>query len=156
MSFSAGEIIEIVEENNADWWTGKCRGRQGLFPSNHAEKISSGPPPAAAYPMSAPVPYSPPGPPQPSVPHGGYGNDRPVYKPFGATYQAVDQPPPASAPVTNSVGLQQAPEPKKSRFGSLGNTVRVALEDWWSAISSRLIVWIDGQFCGRRCRLWRW
>ncbi|KAI0701223.1 SH3 domain-containing protein, partial [Cytidiella melzeri] len=127
LSFSTGEIIEIIEENNADWWTGKCRGRQGLFPSNHVEKLSPASPsiPSSGPPVNIPAPYSQPpaGPPQPSGPLGGYRNERPVYKPFGATYQAVDQPPPANAPVANSVGLQQAPEPKKSRFGGLGNTM---------------------------------
>lgn len=50
------------------------------------------------------------------------GEKRP-YKPFGAAYHGVDQPPPAAGQV-NSVGLQQADQTKaKSKYGKLGNTV---------------------------------
>ena len=145
LAFSSGEIIEIVDENNLDWWTGKCRGRQGLFPSNHVEKLESSapapmssPPPAAVHP---PMPMGPPtgppagygAPPGPPMPYGaaatpvGYGNEKPAYRPYGATYQAQDQPPPPGSTAVNSVGLQQAGPPqeqKKNKFGGLGNTVR--------------------------------
>ncbi|KAI0090186.1 SH3 domain-containing protein [Irpex rosettiformis] len=131
LSFSSGEIVEIIDENNADWWTGKCRGRQGLFPSNHVEKINASspapaPPPFAPPPTSAPVPYAPPAGLPPPGPPVGYGNDRPVYKPFGATYQGINQPPPPGSGAVNNVGLQQAQapaEPKKNRFGGLGSTM---------------------------------
>jgi len=39
LMFRKGDIIEISEETNADWWTGICRGRTGLFPSNHVTRI---------------------------------------------------------------------------------------------------------------------
>ncbi|KAI0926298.1 hypothetical protein AcW1_008505 [Taiwanofungus camphoratus] len=129
LSFSAEEIIEIVDETNADWWTGKCRGRQGLFPSNHVEKIQSSaspPPPFSSAPVPpmpsmpmAPMPMAP-MPPQPSyVPNAP---EKPIYRPFGAVNQAADMSPPTGV---NSVGLQQAPQPehKKSKFGKLGNTM---------------------------------
>lgn len=156
LSFTTGEVIEIIDENNADWWTGRCRGRQGLFPSNHVEKVASGPPALSSPPpMGPPVPYSagPTGPPPPSGPPVGYGNDRPVYKPFGASYQGVDQPPPPGAGAVNSVGLQQAPEPKKGRFGKLGNTVRSKILSHINPLV--LIRMIDGKLCRRRCRLRR-
>lgn len=137
LSFNAGEIIEIVDETNADWWTGKCRGKQGLFPSNYVEKIASPPSsvPPPAMPSQTPA-YSPPPqpmmPPQPMPPQHmpppqGYApgyDQKPAYRPFGAVYQAQDQPPAAAGQV-NSIGLQQAqPEPKKSRFGGrLGETM---------------------------------
>lgn len=101
LSFSAGEIIEIVEETNADWWTGKVRGKQALFPSSYVEKLpnNNSPTPAPAA--------------------------KPVYRPFGAAYHGVDKPPPAGAGAVNSVGLQEAPgtEEKKSKYGKFGNTM---------------------------------
>jgi hypothetical protein len=34
LSFSVGDKIEIVQRtaNENEWWTGRCRGRQGIFP----------------------------------------------------------------------------------------------------------------------------
>ncbi|CAL1715950.1 unnamed protein product [Somion occarium] len=137
LSFSAGEIIEIVDETNGDWWTGKCRGRQGLFPSNHVEKISTpatSPPPAPSpvnVPTAAPwvpamgMPSQPPGYQTPPQGYQGYGQEKPAYRPFGAAYHGLDQPPPASGGV-NSVGLQHEEtehKEKKSKYGKLGNTM---------------------------------
>ena len=135
LSFSSGEIVEIVDETNADWWTGKCRGRQGLFPSNHVEKIDSlestspAPPPRMAPQQSMPPP------PQPMVPYGqpgpqgyapNYVDEKQTYRPYGAPYQ----PAPMAAPMPpppQQVIVEQAPPPKKSRFGGLGNTVSIGI-----------------------------
>ncbi|KAF7789730.1 hypothetical protein EIP86_000676 [Pleurotus ostreatoroseus] len=135
LSFSAGEIVEIVDETNTDWWTGKCRGRQGLFPSNHVEKIGSSaagspapPPPMQPMPPVGPpaqpmVPYSspPPGPPGGYTPN--YMDNKQGYPPYGSSY-----PPPAPvamqvapAPPPQPVVVQE--QPKKHRFGQLGNTM---------------------------------
>jgi len=37
LSFSTGEVIEIVQRtaNDNEWWTGKVSGRQGQFPGRH-------------------------------------------------------------------------------------------------------------------------
>ena len=88
LSFSAGEVIEIIDETNADWWTGRCRGRQGLFPSNHVEKIPSTSTPVAS-PLPPPMAVNPIGPAAPSPP-SGYQNEKPVYRPFGAAYHGND------------------------------------------------------------------
>ncbi|KAF9485180.1 hypothetical protein BDN70DRAFT_903259 [Pholiota conissans] len=100
LSFAAGDIIEIVEETNADWWTGKFRGKQGLFPSTYVEKLAAPAEPVA--PAAAPR----------------------AYKPFGAAYHGVNAPPPANQGV-NNVGLQEAPgtEAKKDKFGQYKNTL---------------------------------
>ncbi|GAB7340445.1 hypothetical protein MBLNU457_6876t2 [Dothideomycetes sp. NU457] len=39
LSFSAGEVIEIVTrtQNDNEWWTGKIHGRQGQFPGNYVQ-----------------------------------------------------------------------------------------------------------------------
>ncbi|CCM07059.1 uncharacterized protein FIBRA_09381 [Fibroporia radiculosa] len=119
LSFSAGEMVEVVDETNADWWTGKCRGRQGLFPSNHVEKISS-----ASIPLNVPLPMpSMPATPIPQQPvYAPMPSEKSAYRPFGAVHQVANQPPAVGA---NSVGLQQAPqqEQKRNRFGGLGNTM---------------------------------
>ncbi|TFK40214.1 SH3 domain-containing protein [Crucibulum laeve] len=99
LSFSAGDIIEIVEETNADWWMGRVNGKQALFPANYVEKI-------------APVTPSPAAP-----------TNRPVYKPFGAAYHGVTAPPPPGQGV-NNVGLQEVDQTeKKSKYGGLKNTM---------------------------------
>lgn len=94
-------MVEIVSEKNEDWWLGRARGKEGLFPSNYVEKVES------AVPVPAPAPTT----------------GRP-YRPFGAALHGTDMPPPNAANV-NSIGLQQAPgqAEKKSKYGALGNTV---------------------------------
>ncbi|KAJ7220025.1 SH3 domain-containing protein [Mycena pura] len=138
LSFRAGDIIEIIAETNADWWSGRCNGRQGLFPSNYVEKLAAAtsPPNFSSPPMPAMFPSQPPyqapsGPP----PAGHY----PAYPPGGG-YQSAYQPPPgaplmsgyspyAPSPAavgqpthTGAVGPPPVP-PKTSKFGQLGNTL---------------------------------
>lgn len=158
LSFSSGEIVEIIDETNADWWTGKCRGRQGLFPSNHVEKINTpgvAPAPAPAIPSAAPwVPSvgAPAAPPSYQTPPGGYqgyGQEKPAYRPFGAAYHGADQPPPAAG--VNAVGLQHDDkdhEKKKSKYGKLGNTVSFV----YSVLILKLNAMLDGYFS----RWWCW
>ncbi|CAE6426916.1 hypothetical protein ACGC1H_002896 [Rhizoctonia solani] len=49
LSFRAGDIIQIVKEDNADWWTGRLNGRDGMFPVNHVEKLPNAPPYGQSY-----------------------------------------------------------------------------------------------------------
>lgn len=94
LSFSAGELIDIVEETNADWWKGKtAKGDIGLFPSSYVEKLSSAVVPGRRM---VPVPAS-----------------KSAYDPL-----AVSVPPP-----DQSQEVEQAP-PKKNKFGKYGDTVR--------------------------------
>ncbi|KAL7623012.1 BAR adaptor protein Hob1 [Parahypoxylon ruwenzoriense] len=39
ISFRAGDVIEIVSrtQNDNEWWTGKCHGKQGQFPGNYVK-----------------------------------------------------------------------------------------------------------------------
>ncbi|KAG8575870.1 hypothetical protein GDO81_009692 [Engystomops pustulosus] len=39
LSFNANDIIEIIKEDHSGWWTGRLRGKQGLFPNNYVTKI---------------------------------------------------------------------------------------------------------------------
>ncbi|KAF8896516.1 hypothetical protein BD779DRAFT_1668288 [Infundibulicybe gibba] len=116
---SAGDIIEIVDETNQDWWTGRINGKQALFPANYVERL----PPAAAPARTLP-PMSH-GSAAPAPAHAG-GSEKPVYRPFGAAYhgsQSTAPPPPGQG--VNNVGLQEDPgqEKKKSKYGKFGNTM---------------------------------
>uniref|UniRef100_A0A671NQE1 Osteoclast-stimulating factor 1 n=1 Tax=Sinocyclocheilus anshuiensis TaxID=1608454 RepID=A0A671NQE1_9TELE len=39
LSFNADDIIDIIKEDASGWWTGRLRGKQGLFPNNYVAKI---------------------------------------------------------------------------------------------------------------------
>ena len=115
LSFREGDIIEVVAETNADWWTGKHNGKQGLFPSNYVEKMSS---------SGTPPSYSSPSGPPPEAPLVPYSNSGPpiVYPPPAQPYN-----PYLGQPGQQQIVIQQeqAPPPKSSRFGGLGNVVRI-------------------------------
>jgi len=66
LTMSVGDVIDIVEETNVDWWTGRNGGKQGLFPSNYVQKLSTEPSPqphqeklygAPGYNDSATIPH---------------------------------------------------------------------------------------------------
>jgi hypothetical protein len=35
LEFKKGEIIEVVEKDDANWWRGRLGDREGLFPANY-------------------------------------------------------------------------------------------------------------------------
>ncbi|KAI9283230.1 hypothetical protein BY458DRAFT_495841 [Sporodiniella umbellata] len=45
LSFKQGDIIEVTEYVNDDWWKGSIHGKAGIFPQNHVKKL---PPPIKA------------------------------------------------------------------------------------------------------------
>ncbi|KAF7375140.1 SH3-domain-containing protein [Mycena sanguinolenta] len=124
LSFRAGDTIEIIEETNSDWWTGRLNGREGVFPANYVEKLPPQPAPSpynardtgsapsmpsfpsqpVYHPPTGPTGYqSPTGPPsgpyssgyQP--PASGYQPSyQPPSSPPRASYQSPSGPPPAS------------------------------------------------------------
>ena len=70
-----------------------------MFPSNYVEKIST---------AAAPAPAA----------------EKRAYRPFGAAYHGMDNPPPPVQGNVNSVGLQeQDNSEKKSKYGNMKNTV---------------------------------
>ncbi|KIM84783.1 hypothetical protein PILCRDRAFT_368967 [Piloderma croceum F 1598] len=105
LSFAAGDIIDIIKEENDDWWMGRVNGKEALFPSSYVEKIEFSP--------------SPPLPPQFTD-----NSEKPVYRLFGAAHHGSDLPPPSGSEV-NSIGLQQAPgqEEKNNKFGKYKSTL---------------------------------
>lgn len=142
LSFHVGEIIEIVEETNLEWWMGRNKaGKKGHFPAAYVERLHprsvspstfprSRPSQDSNYGLPAPNYSSPPGPPQysspPSVPQPYYPPPH-GHPPVGqGGYIPPPRPPynnnsyPGNPPVA-----QPAPQqpPKNGRFGNLGATV---------------------------------
>ncbi|XP_035254161.1 growth factor receptor-bound protein 2-like [Anguilla anguilla] len=39
LGFSAGEVIEVMDNSDSSWWKGRLRGRIGLFPTNYTTPI---------------------------------------------------------------------------------------------------------------------
>ncbi|XP_043994741.1 unconventional myosin-Ie isoform X1 [Gambusia affinis] len=39
LSFNTDDVIDIIKEDASGWWTGRLRGKQGLFPNNYVTKI---------------------------------------------------------------------------------------------------------------------
>lgn len=37
MSFSKGQLIIVLNQDNADWWKGEINGVTGLFPTNYVK-----------------------------------------------------------------------------------------------------------------------
>lgn len=105
LTMSSGDIIDIIEETNTDWWTGRNKGRQGLFPSTYIEKL---------LPDSSPQPYQEKSHITPG--YTNYGNNPPLQQ-----VNPVD-----NTAAVNSVGLQpdEGQDKKKGKFGKFGNTVR--------------------------------
>ncbi|KAJ8655489.1 hypothetical protein O0I10_008775 [Lichtheimia ornata] len=114
LSFRQGEIIQVTEYVNNDWWRGTLNGRTGLFPSNYVQKKET---PAAATPPPPP-PATPPRqntnqsyggyPPAPqekgfnggspySAPGGGYSQPPPAYPAPQAASYATPPPPQAQS-----------------------------------------------------------
>jgi hypothetical protein len=147
LSFSAGDIIEVVKEENADWWMGRFNGKQALFPSAYVEKIAA---PTSAAPAPAPAPGARRVPPISNANAG----PKPAYRPFMAAHQGRDAPP-APGGGTNSLGLQQDPEQdkKKSKYSKYGDTVRLQLNNF---ILQSNPMKPDGTLRSRRCRVWSW
>ncbi|KAK2841421.1 hypothetical protein Q7C36_013000 [Tachysurus vachellii] len=39
LTFDVGDVIDLLKEDPSGWWTGRMRGKEGLFPGNYVEKI---------------------------------------------------------------------------------------------------------------------
>merc|ERR1719481_668650 len=41
LSFSEGDILYILDQQDTDWWRARCKGKEGLVPVNHLETAVS-------------------------------------------------------------------------------------------------------------------
>ncbi|KAK2854204.1 hypothetical protein Q5P01_006865 [Channa striata] len=41
MSFSKGQLINVLDKNNPDWWKGEINGTTGLFPTNYVKMTTA-------------------------------------------------------------------------------------------------------------------
>ena len=153
---------------NADWWSGTVRGQTGLFPSTYVERLTHALPPS---------------PPAPAIMKSSRPSSEvsaPTYTPYRSTHAAMN--PGDGRP--NALGLSpaQVEEQKRGKYDHLKSTVRL-LPFYAICVSSsgqgprvcppifcgaslnclihlltalRICPFIDGQFCGEWCRLWRW
>ncbi|KAI7859972.1 hypothetical protein BDC45DRAFT_601461 [Circinella umbellata] len=106
LSFHCGDVIQVTEYVNDDWWRGELHGKSGIFPQNHVKKIASPEPVKRAVPpkptvatQSAKHHPSPP-PPQQSQPINSSGSSVPPYSyppPPTTMYHAPPQQPPSQA-----------------------------------------------------------
>ncbi|KAH9481728.1 Myosin IC heavy chain [Psilocybe cubensis] len=143
LTFAAGDIIEVTDEKNSDWWTGRLNGKGGVFPSSYVQKLPRDPPPAHPFPTGGGSQYPekphahppqnfPSGPPPPQNFNNGpsYYSSNPYPPPQNNYYTPPPQQgnstpiyqtaPPPAAPVTTV----QEPEKKQGFFkGGLGNTL---------------------------------
>lgn len=40
LSFRFGDTIRVLEQTDANWWKGECRGRTGMFPTPYVEVLN--------------------------------------------------------------------------------------------------------------------
>ncbi|KAI8966926.1 hypothetical protein BDF20DRAFT_349866 [Mycotypha africana] len=98
LSFNQGDVIEVIEYVNDDWWKGRLHGKTGIFPQNHVKKL---PPPIKAKRPVIPTTNSSFSPPlyhqqnhQQQQPHEMNEKNTPTPFPSGSYYS---QPPPSNA-----------------------------------------------------------
>jgi len=41
LALKAGDVVEVVDSSNKDWWFGKASGNQGYFPANFVQKLNT-------------------------------------------------------------------------------------------------------------------
>ena len=41
LAFSRGDLIKITDTSDAHWWNGKINDREGMFPANYVQVITT-------------------------------------------------------------------------------------------------------------------
>lgn len=44
LSFSKGQLINVLNKDDVDWWQGEINGTSGLFPSNYVKMTTDSDP----------------------------------------------------------------------------------------------------------------
>ncbi|KAI9475627.1 MAG: hypothetical protein EXX96DRAFT_574007 [Benjaminiella poitrasii] len=110
LNLKRGDIIQLVEFVNNDWWKGTINGKTGIFPSNYVKKIET--PINEKKPVNSPPP--PPARQSERDSYGGYSSPLPPkqdtynYPPPPQQYNSYAPPPPqATATYTPPPPAQQ-------------------------------------------------
>ncbi|KAG0163804.1 hypothetical protein DFQ28_009461 [Apophysomyces sp. BC1034] len=115
LTFRKGDIIQVTEYVNNDWWRGTLRGQTGMFPSNYVQKMTSAPPPPPPSQTASPPPPPPPAGGMSPPPPSGRGNNY-AYPPppsSGGSGYAYPPPPPAA-----SSGYNNYPPPPPATYSA--------------------------------------
>ena len=40
LGFRKGDVIEIIEKEDANWWRGRLNGKEGTIPQNYVQEIA--------------------------------------------------------------------------------------------------------------------
>ena len=44
LTFETGDVICVLDKEDAAWWKGTLRGVEGVFPSNYVQPVGAGTP----------------------------------------------------------------------------------------------------------------
>ncbi|KAI9357420.1 SH3 domain-containing protein [Pilaira anomala] len=97
LSFKQGNIIEVTEYVNDDWWKGTVNGKSGIFPQNHVKKV-------IAKPKLQQRPWVPP------------TSAKPSFSTSNSTSNAVVNNQPYSYPPPPTAMYQPPPQPSSSNY----------------------------------------
>ncbi|PVG04225.1 SH3-domain-containing protein [Serendipita vermifera] len=111
LSFVKGAIIEVLNEDNEDWWTGKCNGRTGIFPSNYVELLQHPLPTWSTLPPATVTKARPP------------RESAPKYVPYKAAHVTMSNQQPDNTANMNGSRPAQEDEVKKAKYSHLKNTM---------------------------------
>ena len=39
LDITEGDVIQVLDSSDSDWWTGELRGKTGSFPANYVHQI---------------------------------------------------------------------------------------------------------------------
>ncbi|ORZ25030.1 hypothetical protein BCR42DRAFT_399224 [Absidia repens] len=126
LSFRKGDMIEVTEHVNDDWWRGSLKGKSGIFPQNHVQSV---PPQKQASPIvqvtkaSVPTPHAYPTPPTPMNNH--YQQQQQPYAYPPPPTMVYHQAPSQGA----STSYNYVPPPMAVAAGGSNNNGAVAVDD---------------------------
>lgn len=40
LNFKRGDIIQVLDKSDANWWKGKCNGQSGMFPHTYVKQVN--------------------------------------------------------------------------------------------------------------------
>eukprot|EP00045_Choanoeca_perplexa_P009485 m.91795 g.91795 ORF g.91795 m.91795 type:complete len:536 (+) comp14916_c0_seq1:224-1831(+) len=107
LDLKVGDVVELVDQDDADWWSGTFNGKTGMFPSNFVEET--------AAPSGGSAPRAAPGPPASAAPAEADKEDAvKAHKVQGVGFGNIFAGGSVTLRKTGSVSHSKRPEPAKS------------------------------------------